>query len=172
MIAELQSALHDPTLSKAEFVRVQAVLLRKRKQKRTIIAELTGKSVSVVEDWITAYHQRGLSGLRTKKRSTPARSQLTNHQRKQLCILLQKKPSETGIAQEEYWRMGLVKQLVERETGVVFRSENSYRSLLDEAGLSYQKVEQVDTHQDTGKHAGFKKQFEAKVKGGRISMWW
>lgn len=172
MIAELQSALHDSSLSKVEFVRVQAVLLRKKKQKRAMIAELLGKSVSVVEDWITAYNQRGLVGLKTKKRAVPARAKLTPRQRKTLCILLKKKPSEVGVALEEYWRMGLVKQIVERKTGVIFRSENSYRKLLDEAGLSYQKVEFEDQHKNQSNHDGFQKQFEAKVKGGRISMWW
>lgn len=172
MIAELQSALHDPSLSKAELVRVQAVFLRKKKQKRAMIAELLGKSASVVEDWITAYHKHGLDGLRTKKRAFPARSKLTAQQRGRVCAFLKKKPSEVDISPEDYWRMGLVKKLVERETGVVFRSENSYRKLLDEAGLSYQKVEFVDKHKNQEAHDGFKKQFEAKVKGGRISMWW
>lgn len=172
MIAELQSALHDSMLSKTEFVRVQAVLLRKKKQKRAMIAELLGKSVSVVEDWITAYNQRGLAGLRTKKRAIPARAKLTPQQRRKLGTLLKQKPSEVGIAPEDYWRMGLVKKLVEYKTGVVFHSENSYRKLLDEAGLSYQKVEFEDKHKNQENHDGFKKQFETKVKGGHISMWW
>lgn len=172
MIAELQSVLHDPSLSKAEFIRVQAVLLRKRKQKRVLIAQLVGKSKSVVEDWITAYNKYGLAGLKTKKRITQPRAKLSPKKREIICTLLKKKPSEVGIAPEEYWRMGLVKQVVERETGVVFSSENSYRKLLNEAGLSYQKVEFVDKHQNQKVHNGFKKQFETKVKGGRISMWW
>lgn len=172
IIAELRSALRDPALSKAEFIRVQAVLLRKKRQKRTMIAELLGKSVSVVEDWITAYNQRGLIGLRTKKRAIPSRAKLNPRQRKTLCALLKKKPSEVSIATEEYWRMGLVKKLVEHKTGVVFRSENSYRKLLEEAGLSYQKVEFEDQHKNQANHDGFQKQFETKVKGGHISMWW
>lgn len=172
MIAELQSALHDPLLSKAEFIRVQAVLLRKRKQKRMMIAELIGKSVSVIEDWITAYHQHGLEGLRTKKRLSQPRAKLTGTQREKLCRLLKKKPSEAGIGTEEYWTMAAVKQMVERETGLVYKSMNSYRKLLDEAGMSYQKVEFIDKHKNQESHDGFKKQFEAKVKGGRISMWW
>jgi transposase len=68
--------------------------------------------------------------------------------------------------------MDAVNQLVERETGVIYKSVNSYRKLLDEAGLSYQKVEFVDKHQNQQLHDDFQQQFEAKVKGGRISMWW
>lgn len=172
MIAELQSALHDPSLSKAEFVRVQAVLMRKLKQNRTVIARVIGKSRSVVEDWITAYNHHGLQGLRTKKRQKQPRAKLTAEQREHACGFLKKKPCDIGIGEEEYWTMTGVKQLVMQETGVIYKSVNAYRRLLNEAGLSYQKVEFVDQHKDQGRYDGFKKQLEARVKGGRISMWW
>lgn len=172
MIAELQSALHDPSLSKAEYIRVQAVFLRKRNEKRRRIAELTGKSLSVIEDWITAYHQYGLLGLRTKKRRDNPRQKITPAQRTHLCDLLKQKPKDSGFTHEPYWYMSLVKQLVKRETGVIFQSTNSYRKLLMQAGQSCQKVEQIDHHQKHTAHDDFQKQFEAKVKGGRISMWW
>jgi len=172
MITELQSALHDLKLSKAEYIRVQAVLLRKLKQKRSLIARMVGKSMSVVEDWITAYNHQGLSGLKTKKRLTQPRAKLTLTQRQHIKTLLKKKPCEVGIGTEPYWTMTTVKQVVQRETGVVYKSINACRRLLREAGLSYQKVEFVDKHKNKGRHDGFKKQFAAKVKGGRISMWW
>lgn len=172
MIAELQSALRDPKLSKAEFIRIQAVLLRKKKQKRQFIAELLGKSASVVEDWITAYNHRGLAGLRTKKRLVSPTAKLTPQQQQNLVSLLKQSPAKAGITQEEYWRMNLVKQLVKRETGVVYQSENSYRKLLLRAGMSYQKVEFVDQHKNQAADEGFTQQFQAKVKGGRIAMWW
>lgn len=172
MITELQSALHDRKLSKAEYIRVQAVLLRKLKQKRGLIAQMVGKSMSVVEDWITAYNHHGLSGLKTKKRLIQPRAKLTLTQRKQLRALLKKKPCDIGMGEEAYWTMNTVRKIVQRETGVVYKSINACRRLLHEAGLSYQKVERVDHHQNQKNHDGFKKQFEAKVKGGRISMWW
>jgi transposase len=172
MIAELQSALHDPKLTKTEFVRVQAVLLRKRKFKRSLIAQMVDRSSSVIENWISAYNKKGIDGLRTRKRISSATAKLTVEQKQRIISLLQKKPSETGIAQEEYWRMSLVKLLVERETGVIYKSENSYRKLLFSADLSYQKVEFIDHHKDTSTHKGFKKRLEAKLKKGAISMWW
>jgi len=172
MIAELQSALKDKDLSKAELIRAQVVLMRKKGLKRSLIAEVVGKSLSVVEDWITSYTHHGLDGLRTKKRAVPARAYLTPTQRASLCKLLNKKPHTLGIGIENYWTMITVKQLVERETGVVYKSLNSYRKLLDKAKLSYQKVEFVDHHQNSTSHDGFQKQFEAKIKGGAITMSW
>ena len=50
MISELQSAQKDPSLSKAEYTQVRAVFLRKKKYRRAEIAEIVGKSHSVVED--------------------------------------------------------------------------------------------------------------------------
>lgn len=172
MITELQSALQDSSLSKAEFIRVQAVLLRKKRQKRSLIATLVGKSHSSVEDWITLYHNNGLEGLRTKKREISPRGQLSNAQRRRIYEQLNQTPREVGIAEEDYWHMSLVKKLVERETTVVYTSDNSYRRLLKEAGLSYQKVAFVDNHQSQESHDAFKKQFEAKIKKGAITMWW
>lgn len=172
MIKELQSALHDRELSKTEYVRVQAVLLRKKGYRRKIIAEMVGKSIHAVEDWVVAYNHRGLEGLRTHVPATPNHTALSNQQREKLCTLLKKKPSDLGIDEEEYWTMGTVKQLVERETKVVYKSDNSYRKLLLQAGMSYQKVEFEDKHKNRSNHDGFKKQFESKVKGGIISMWW
>ena len=100
MIAELQSALHDPSLSKAEYIRVQAVLMRKLKQHRAFIARMVGKSPSVVEDWITGYNHHGLSGLRTKKRQQQPRALLTPKERKHLCAYLNKKPCTIGMGEE------------------------------------------------------------------------
>jgi transposase len=172
MIVELQSALRDPNVSKAEFVRIQAVLMRKKKQKRSFIAQMVGKSMSVVEDWITAYNKQGLPALKTHKRLIQPRSQLTLLQQQTICRLLKKKPCDVGIGQEDYWTMRAVKHLVGQETGVTYKSVNAYRRLLNKAGMSYQKVEFVDKHKSQENHDGFKKQFETKVKGGRISMWW
>lgn len=172
VIAELQSALHDSKLSKTEYIRVQAVLMRKLKQKRSVIATVVGKSMSVVEDWITAYNNHGLKALRTHTPKRNNRAALSLQQNKRLVSLLKKKPCEIRMGTEDYWTMSAVKKLVEKETGVVYKSVNSYRKLLKMAGMSYQKVEFVDQHQNQELHDGFQKQFEAKVKGGRISMWW
>ncbi len=172
MIEELQSALHDRELSKTEYVRVQAVLLRKKKYQRKVIAEIVGKSIHAIEDWVVAYNHHGLEGLKTHIPITPNHTALSNQQREKLGVLLKKKPCDLGIGEEEYWTMATVKQLVERETKVVYKSTNSYRKLLNQAGLSYQKVEFEDKHKNQANHDEFKKQFEAKVKGGHLSMWW
>lgn len=172
MVRELQSALRDRDLSKAEYIRVQAVLMRKLGQKRSLIAALSGKSLSVIEDWITAYNHYGLKALRTHTPKQNNHSALSFEQRQRLISLLKKKPQTLGIGHEGYWSMPAVKQLVVRETGIVYRSVNSYRKLLNAAGLSYQKVEFVDKHRDSKAHKGFRKQFEAKIKKGNISMWW
>jgi len=172
MIEELQLALHDQGLSKTEFIRVQAILLRKKGFERKVIAEIVGKSIHAIEDWVVAYNHHGVEGLRTHTPVTPNHTSLSNQQREKLWALLKKKPCDLKIGEEEYWTMATVKQLVERETKVVYKSDNSYRKLLRQAGMSYQKVEFEDKHKNQANHDEFKKQFEAKVKGGHLSMWW
>lgn len=169
---ELQQALRDTELSKAEYIRVQAVMFRKQKKTRHEVAGMVGKSIHAIEDWMNRYKRGGVIGLKTVKRKTPPNFKLTMKQREKLVRYLRGKPKERGIGDEAYWTMQAVKQLVRKETGVVYKSINSYRRLLVEAGMSYQKVEFVDKHQNQERHDEFKKQFETKVKGGRMSMWW
>lgn len=171
-IEEIQSFLRDPQTTKTEYIRGQAVLLRKKGYRRQEIAEIVGRSIHGVEDWIIAYNQEGKEGLKTKKREIQPRSKLRPEQRGAICDKLKRSPYEVGIAEEDYWRMELVKELVRRETGVEYRTVKAYTSLLAEAGLSYQKVEFVDHKKKKGSGEEFKKQAEMKIKKGGISMWW
>ncbi len=59
-IKELEEALSSPSLSKQEYLRVQAVLLKHRGYKRKEIALIVGKSFNALEEWITKYNKQGL----------------------------------------------------------------------------------------------------------------
>src|SRR3989338_5631520 len=96
MIVELQSALHDSSLSKTEYIRVQAVLMRKNKISRHKTAQIIGKSIHAIEDWVTAYNNGCISNLRTKKPIRHSRAKLTFKQREKIHLLLKKKPCDLG----------------------------------------------------------------------------
>lgn len=172
MLRELETALVDKSLSKNEFIRVQAIMFRKKGLSRHETAAMVGRSIHAIEDWMTAYHQNGVNGLRSNYPKQSSQAKLSQRQRKKVIKLLQGTPKEADIADDQSWAISMVMDLVERETGVIYQSKTSYYTLLSEAGLSYQKVSFEDKRKDQDRHDEFHKQFEAKVKGGHISMWW
>lgn len=168
----LEKALKEKRLSKAEYIRIQAVLLRKKGYRRSQIADITKKSVSVIENWITAFHKAGIAGLRTRKPARPGAAKLTKEQKNRVKkILRTKKPKEAGLS-GDFWNIPLLKRLVERECKMEYQHEDSYRRLLKDAGLSYQRVEFTDKRRNEAEIGQFKKRLETKIKKGAISMWW
>jgi transposase len=168
----LEKALRDNSLKKAEYIRIQAVLLRKRGYSRGEIVKITGKSLSAIENWITAFSQNGIVGLRTKKRESAPNALLTREQKDRIArIVNDSKPKEVGIA-GEFWNILRLRILVKKEFGKEYQSDESYRRLLHDCGFSYQKVEFVDKRRDEEKAAEFKKRLQTRLKKGALSMWW
>ncbi|MBM4402608.1 MAG: winged helix-turn-helix domain-containing protein [Candidatus Cloacimonetes bacterium] len=171
-ILKLEKVLRDNSLKKAEYIRVQAVLLRKKGYSRDKIVEITGKSLSSVEDWITLFNKKGVAGLKTKKRETAPNALLTRGQRDKIReIITSKKPEEVKLT-GEFWNIPRLKELVKKEFRVEYQSSESYRRLLHCCGFSYQKAELVDKRRDEEEVGHFKKRLEARLKKGGFTMWW
>lgn len=171
-ILKLEKTLRDNSLKKAEYIRVQSVLLRKKGYSRGKIVEITGKSLSSIEDWITAFNKRGIDGLRTKKRESAPNALLTREQKDKIGkIIRSKKPKEVGL-NSEFWDIPSLRELVRKEFKVEYQSNESYRRLLHYGGLSYQKVEFVDRRRNEEEVSNFKKRLETRLKKGALSMWW
>lgn len=155
-ILKLEKALKGNSLKKAEYIRVQAVLLRKKSYSRSKIVEITGKSLSSVEDWITVFNKRGVIGLKTKKRESAPNALLTRKQKDKIKgIVNNKKPREVGLT-SDFWNIP--------------RLNESYRKLLHYCGFSYQKAEFVDRRRDEKEVSHFKKHLETRLKKGVLSL--
>ena len=171
-ILKLEKALRDNSLKKAEYIRVQAVLLRKKGYSRAKIVEITGRSLSSVEDWITAFNKKGVAGLKTKRRESAPNALLTRKQKDQISeIVNDKKPNEIGL-QGDFWNIPRLRELIKKEFKVEYQSNESYRRLLHHSGFSYQKAEFVDRRRDEKEVSHFKKRLETRLKKGGLSMWW
>ena len=171
----LEEAIKDVSLSKREYIRVQAVLLRKRGYPRTEILKILGKSICSLERWIAAFNKYGISGLRSKERQLPPRYMLTRKQKEAIKrFITDKKPGEVkGIKLEgEFWDIPKLKRLIKKKYHAEYRSDESYRRLLHDCGLSYQKVEFQDKRKDKEKVEEFKKRAIIKLKKGAMSMSW
>lgn len=176
-VKELERALKDSTLSKRECLRIHSVLLRKKGYARKEIAVINNVSVSFIEDWLTAYHKRGILGLRSKKREIPPKYVLLRLQKEQIAKILREKekPSDAGIVaakDEDYWSLPTLRKLVKKLFNVEYESNESYRKLFVSAGYSYQRVEFVDNRRKEQDGKDFKKRLKVKLKKGGMSMWW
>lgn len=171
-ITELKIAWRDTSLSRSEYIRVQAVLLKKQGKSLHDIKEITGKSVDAIKRWHATYNKSGLNALRSKERIGSSQSKLTLAQKEQIKqILTEHKPPDYGYS-GDFWSVSSLRQLVKKEYGVSYRSEQSYYNLFDWCGFSYQKAQYVDANQKKDEASHFKKRFEKKLKKGTISMWW
>jgi transposase len=171
-IRELERALDTLPLSKHEYLRVQAVILKKRGYRLKQIMDITRKKQVSIQKRITAYNKHGITGLLTKKRSVPTRYTLLASQKDYIKELItDHTPREYGIP-HDFWSVGSVKELVQNTYGVSYKSVKSYRELLKYCGFSYQKVVYQDKRKRNEDAGHFKKRFEKKLKKGVISMWW
>ncbi len=169
----LKNALHKHNLSKQEYIRVQAVLLKKKRYSLKQVMDISGKKLVTIQGWITRYNQDGIEGLKTKEKETPSRYTLTKKQKERVKKLITgHKPEDYGLS-SDFWSASTLKQLVKDKCKVEYKTVKSYRELLKYCGFSYQKAEFTDKRKDDAisqKH--FKKRFEKKLKKGVISMWW
>ncbi len=168
----LKNALRNLDLSRQEYVRVQAVLLRKKGYRLKQITDISNKKLVTIQGWITCYNQSGIEGLKTKEKA-PSRYTLTKKQKERVKNLITgHKPEDYGLS-SDFWSASTLKQLVKDKFKTEYKTVKSYRELLKYCGFSYQKAEHMDKRKgDNISQGHFKKRFEKKVKKGVISMWW
>ena len=143
-VHNLKGTLVHVPLTKQEYIRVQAVLLKKKVYLLKKIIDITGKSLVAIQGWITDYNKRGVDGLLTHKRAVAPCAKLANKEKDHVKqIITNHKPRELGYT-GDFWSVPIVKQLVKDEYGVIYETAKAYRDLLHYCGFSYQKAEFVD----------------------------
>lgn len=171
-VKELTRALRDPSLTKAEYIRVHAVLLKKKGYTLNQVIDITGHPLVTIQTWITAYHQGGLAGLRTKPRETPPTAKLTKEQKTHIKELITgHKPTDYGYS-DDFWSAPMMKKLVKDQYGIEFKTARSYQKLLKACGFSYQKAEYIDHRKDETDPKKFKVRLRKRLKKGAFSMSW
>ncbi len=167
----LQQALKTK-LSKNEYIRLQAVLLRKKGYTHQQIADITGKSPDALKNWIANFNQQGLAGLKDQPVTKPRNYKLTKEQKEQIKdILHSKKPQDLGFS-SEFWTPQILKQLVQTKFNVTYQSNNTLRELFRFCGFSYQKVTFQDSRKDEERTSHEKLRLEKKLKKGVLRMYW
>jgi transposase len=131
-----------------ELKRLQAVRLYGMGEPVTTIQKLVGCGPASPRQWASRYRQGGLEALRIIWASGNA-NKLTDAQRQDLGERLAQYTPQQVIAPDvrvergAFWTISDLQIVVERWYGVTYSSQTSYRTLLHDCGLSYQKVEKV-----------------------------
>jgi transposase len=142
-VNELQGAFHNCEHGQTK-VRFQAVRLYGQGHRVQEIESICGCSRSSLMEWCHAYRQDGIAGL-IDKRQGGNRAQLQPVQIEMICELLHSyRPEQLWSVDEcigdgQFWTVPDLARLVEARCGVVYKSDNSYRSLFRQCEFSLQR---------------------------------
>lgn len=171
-IEELEQTLKKGDLKKQEYIRVQAVLLNLKKYDHKEISKITLKSIDAIEKWITLFNKRGIDGLKDKPADKARNYTLSREQKEKIkTLILQNKPDQLNL-QGEFWSPNLLKQLVQREFNVSYKSRKAYIDLLKYCGFTFQKVQYKDERENKEYKEHEKLRLEKKLKKGVLRMYW
>jgi len=126
-----------------ELKRLQAVRLYGSGVSLAEIVNIVGCGQSSARQWVQAYQQRGLEGLRSHWRGGNA-NKLSQQQRAEIRQRLhQYRPVDLHLSQGQFWTVSDLRLAMQRWYGVSYQSEDSYLHVLHSSGLSYQRAERV-----------------------------
>jgi putative transposase len=131
-----------------ELRRLQGVRMYGSGLEMRVIGQVTGAARRTVAEWVKAYQEKGMDGLKpgwkggnSRKMSRNARVELG--QRRQQMTPRQALNGQAGLQNDTFWTVEDVARVVEHWYGVSYRSRESYRMLLIEAGFSFQQPESI-----------------------------
>jgi transposase len=151
-----------------ELRRLQAVRLYGSGVPTPEIMRVVQGSDRRIREWAQKYGQQGLAGLKSQWQGENA-LKLSREQRADLKARLERYRPDQVIAAEvrlsrgQFWTVSDLQIVVNAWYQVAYSTLDSYRSLLHECGLSYQRTAKVyRSHPDAQTVADFEAQLEKK----------
>lgn len=128
-----------------ELRRLQGVRMYGSGLDREFIRQATGAPRRTLANWVKAYQTRGLDGLKAGWEGGNNRTMSVAERKR----VIQRLQAGRAVAEGQvkpgvgFWDIETVQAVVEQECGKRYRSRESYRQLLIEAGFSFQYPEGV-----------------------------
>ncbi|MCG2690172.1 hypothetical protein L6252_02740 [Candidatus Parcubacteria bacterium] len=168
----LKQALKKGNLKRQEYVRAQAVYLNLVGYTHKEISQITLKSIDALEEWITLFNKQGIEGLKDKPITKERHCVLTKEQKDKVkAVITKNSPAQAGL-KGDFWSPLLLKQLVQKEFGLAFKTKKAYIDLLRYCGFTYQKVQYKDSRENNKYKDHEKLRLEKKLKNGVLRMYW
>lgn len=168
----LRKALKSGQLTTQEHTRVQAVLLKLKGYSHKDIQDIAEKSKDAIKEWITAFNQHSLLGLKTQSPALPRHALLTKQQKDKIKQLITNHNPAYFQLIDEFWSVAAIKQLVKQKFNLEYKSRKAYIDLLKYCGFSHQKVEFKDSREDESYKGHMKLWLKKKLKKGVLRMYW
>lgn len=147
--------------------RYQAIWLLSKGWKKDKVADVVGMSRDRVRQLVTLYHKDGLNGLKIKPAPGNHRL-LTNEQKLHIKKLITTHtPEGLGLA-GNFWNIPLLKELVDKEIGLKYQDQDSYRRLLLFCGFSFHKPAKVNQRQSEHMRVRFEETLKKDSKTGLV----
>lgn len=143
--------------------RYQIMIMVLRAEPYQKISELTGRSHGTICNYVKAYKNGGIAGL--KMQHSPGRPrQLTPEQEQQVYqMIVDKTPVDVGFPSKMNWTSPIIRKWIEQEFGVLY-SDRGTRELLYRINLSFTTPTYTLAKADPVKQEAFKKEFENTKK--------
>lgn len=162
--AELRTAYHqskDAGYSK----KLLAVRLYGTGHPTQHILDVVGCSRTSLMEWVQRYQHDGVAGLREQRRGgnyykLSQEEKATLKEQVHHCTPRQLLGNECASSSGAHWTADDLKLLIYQRYEVIYQSPTSYRTLLTEFGLSYQRTEKVFKSKSWLKEADFEEQIE------------
>ena len=171
-IKTLRKALTSSQLTTQEHIRVQAVFLKLTGYSHKEIQAITLKSKDAIKQWITAFNQQGIQGLKNQPVTKPRHYLLTKQQKDKIKQLITQHTPQYFKLTDEFWSVAALKQLIRQKFKLEYQSRKAYIELLKYCGFSYQKVEFKDSRADDAYKGQMKLRLKKKLKKGVLRMYW
>ena len=163
----MQTAYQHCQDAKAK-TRFQAVRLYGNGYSVKQIVDICGCAPRNLSNWTRAYRQQGLTAL-LDHRQGGNRARLTPEQIETVQNQVHRYTPSQILGREhcdgdgQFWTVPDLAHLLERDFGVVYESQTSYRTLLQKCGLSYQRpAKQYKSHSEF-KLMDFEERLEKKI---------
>lgn len=143
--------------------RYQTILLDLHGVSKKDISKIIGRSLSTVYNYINAYRQEGIQGL--KIGTPPGRQPFLSAEQEQRVYqtIVNQTPEDVGFPAKMNWTSPIIRKWIERDFGVSY-SDRGTRELLYRLKLSFTVPTYTLTKADPTKQEAFVQKFEAYKK--------
>lgn len=151
--------------------RAHAVLLRNKRKTIEDIAEALLRS----KDFVVQSIQKFKNGKLDNLALTGHNYKLSSKKRKNITDLIKNKaPNELrGFNfKDQFWTADILRTVIKRKYGVVYKTQKSYYGLFEIAGFSFHKPKVKDFRQDPAKAKEFKGALKKSFETTKIRLSW
>jgi transposase len=117
-------------------LKTQAILFASNSVSVDIISDVVDRTAATIEKWLVDWVNRRIASIFTGHQDNQNAAILTQKQKNQVKLALEKPPSEYNLP-VEFWDVSTLKEYTQTEFGTVYETDESYHFLLKFCNYSF-----------------------------------